>query len=57
MLSGKFVPEAGDRKKAVELICTLTPDIVVLDLSLSVMNGIDVPKKLACQTPICAIEH
>ena len=46
MLSGKLVPEAGGRKKAVELICTLTPDIVVLDLSLSVMNGIDVARHI-----------
>jgi DNA-binding NarL/FixJ family response regulator len=54
-----IVATATDGKSAVELIRRLEPDLVVLDLSLQVLNGIEVTRQLANHRPpivICSVE-
>jgi DNA-binding NarL/FixJ family response regulator len=54
-----IVATATDGKSAVELIRRLGPDLVVLDLSLPVLNGIEVTRQLANHRPpvvICSVE-
>lgn len=43
--------EAESGEKALELIPTLNPDIVLLDISMPGMNGIEVAKKLKTALP------
>lgn len=55
------VATAMDGKSALESIRSCRPDVVVLDLEMPVLNGIEVTKKLAKDSPcpaivICAIE-
>ena len=39
--------EAGNGREAIEKVQRLNPDLVILDLSMPVMNGIDAAKELA----------
>ena len=45
------IGEAGDGDAAVELIKELLPDIVVLDINMPGMNGIDAAKKISTNIP------
>jgi DNA-binding NarL/FixJ family response regulator len=40
------VGEAGDGQEALRLATELTPDIVVLDMSMPLMNGVGVARRL-----------
>ena len=42
----KTCAEAENGKKAIELASKITPDIIVLDLSMPVMNGLEAAPKL-----------
>jgi DNA-binding NarL/FixJ family response regulator len=42
----KICAEAENGKKAIELASKVTPDIIVLDLSMPVMNGLEAAPKL-----------
>jgi DNA-binding NarL/FixJ family response regulator len=43
--------EAEDGKSAVELVHQLHPDVVVLDLSMPVMNGIEAAREISASEP------
>src|SRR5215469_10716480 len=43
--------EADDGETAVELVRSLKPDAVVLDLSMPVMNGLDAAQQMANMSP------
>ena len=48
-------PEAGDGKQAIEVARECKPDIIVLDLSMPVMNGLEaapILKQILPDTPI-----
>lgn len=43
--------EAGDGRLAVEMVKQLQPDVVILDLSMPVMNGLDAAKEISLISP------
>ena len=45
------VAVASDGLAAMEVILRLEPDLAVLDISMSGMNGIEVARELGCQGP------
>jgi DNA-binding NarL/FixJ family response regulator len=42
----EVVGEASDGAEAVELVSKLTPDIVIIDVAMPGMNGIEATKKI-----------
>ena len=57
----EVVATAADGRSAVESIRVCQPDVVVLDLEMPFLNGIDVTRELANQNPgpkaiICSVE-
>jgi DNA-binding NarL/FixJ family response regulator len=51
----EVVGEASDGAEAIELTRELTPDLVVLDLALPDMDGLQVAAAIRAETPGCAI--
>jgi DNA-binding NarL/FixJ family response regulator len=49
------VREAGDGHSAVEMTRGADPDVVVLDISMSGMTGIQAARKIKCESPRTAI--
>jgi len=45
------VGEASDGRKAVEMVRTLSPDVVVMDLTMPHMNGIDATRQALAAAP------
>jgi len=61
LLADEFdvVATATDGKSALDLIRRYQPDLVVLDLGMPVLNGIEVTRELAKHSPgvvICSVE-
>src|SRR5687768_9927492 len=52
----EVVGEAADGAEALQLACNIHPDVVVMDLSMPVMNGLEVTRELAkCEPEIRTI--
>lgn len=51
----EVVGEAGDGREAVELAATLAPDVVVMDLKLPELNGIDATREIVARRPATAV--
>jgi DNA-binding NarL/FixJ family response regulator len=49
------VGEANDGESAVQLVAELAPDVVVMDLGLPGISGIEATQKLATVAPLCKI--
>jgi len=47
----EIVGEAGNGREAVELAEALKPDVVVMDVSMPELNGIEATRRLAASTP------
>lgn len=47
----EVVGEAGDGIEALEMVKKLNPDVVVLDLMMPGLNGLEVARRLGKQTP------
>lgn len=47
----QVIGEARDGRQAVELATRLTPDLVLMDISMAVMNGIEATRQLAAEVP------
>jgi len=51
----RVVAEAGDGKEAVALAKVEKPDVVVIDISMPVMNGIEATKQIKASLPQTAV--
>jgi two-component system response regulator NreC len=47
----KICGEAENGRMAVEMVQSLRPDVVVLDLSMPVMNGLEAARQIAALSP------
>jgi len=47
----EVVGEAGDGQQAVELACSLKPDIVVMDVRMPVLSGIEATRRIRATLP------
>lgn len=47
----EVVGEAGDGREAIRLACQLAPDVLLMDISMPGMNGLDATKKIKEQCP------
>jgi len=47
----KVIAEAEDGRNAVQLACELLPDVVIMDVAMSDMNGIDATRKIIAGAP------
>lgn len=51
----KVIGEASDGKQALNLLNTITPDVVLLDIRMPIMSGVDVLRQLKEQSSNIAI--
>jgi NarL family two-component system response regulator LiaR len=51
----KVVAEAGDGEEAVKLAAEMLPDIVVMDISMPILNGLDATKQIKESNPSIAV--
>jgi DNA-binding NarL/FixJ family response regulator len=51
----QVIGEGADGKAAVELTQSLRPDVLVLDVSMPVMDGLDAAQEIAATTPSTTI--
>lgn len=47
--------EASDGEEAIEKACNLSPDVVVLDFSMPLMNGIETARRIRAKRPHTAL--
>ena len=47
----EVVGEAEDGQKALELVRELLPEIVIIDVSMPKLNGVDATRQIKCQFP------
>jgi two-component system, NarL family, response regulator NreC len=51
----QVIAEAGDGRTAVRLALELTPDVVILDIGMPMLNGIEATKQIIRRLPNCGI--
>jgi DNA-binding NarL/FixJ family response regulator len=47
--------EAGDGQQAIRVVREVAPDVVIMDLTMPVMNGIEATRRILAQTPHVAV--
>ena len=55
MTDVEVVGQAGDGREAVAVVAELLPDVVVMDLHMPVLNGIDATRQIAAAHPTVAV--
>jgi two-component system, NarL family, response regulator NreC len=51
----QVIAEAGDGRTAVRLALELSPDVVILDIGMPMLNGIEATKQIIRRLPNCGI--
>ena len=51
----QVIAEAGDGRSAVRLALELSPDVVILDIGMPMLNGIEATKQIIRRLPNCGI--
>ena len=51
----KVIGEAGSGREAIELVRQLKPDIVVMDINMPDINGIDATRQILAEVPCCMV--
>lgn len=51
----EVVGEAEDGRRAVDLARTLKPDIIIMDLQMPILNGIEATRQILARTPHCKV--
>jgi DNA-binding NarL/FixJ family response regulator len=51
----EVVGEAGDGEEAVNLICSLRPDVAIIDIAMPKLNGIEVTRRIKPACPSTAV--
>lgn len=51
----EVVGEAEDGRRAVELARTLKPGIVIMDLQMPILNGIEATRQILANNPLCKV--
>src|SRR5262249_44450728 len=51
----QVVGEAGDGRSAVRLALEAKPDVVVLDIGMPLLNGIEATRQITKRSPQCAV--
>ena len=59
MLNGEpdleVVGEAGDGREALQVVCSVNPDVVILDISMPDLNGVDAARRILSEAPTARI--
>jgi two-component system, NarL family, response regulator NreC len=50
-----IIAEAEDGKSAVQLSRELSPDIVIMDIAMPIMNGMEATRQIVAATPHCKV--
>jgi YesN/AraC family two-component response regulator len=51
----RVVGEADNGRSAAEMACKLCPDVIVMDISMPIMNGLDAARKILKDCPTTRI--
>jgi NarL family two-component system response regulator LiaR len=51
----EVVAEAGDGEEAVKLACDLKPDVVLVDVAMPRLDGIEATRRIKAQCPVVAV--
>jgi NarL family two-component system response regulator LiaR len=51
----QVVGEAGDGQQAINMTAEYRPDIVIMDISMPVMNGVEATKRIKASTPLTSV--